>query len=317
VGVWGKKKANEPHGEAKRNSCVRLFALLPPQVKDGLATITDEMIDAAPTADITQWLSQRAKKDIPLAQAVAQGMVETVREHIARIQRDKTGERVSFADHLKTLFEEPTAEHITIVKLLLDAKLARVDERVPIRVKAVINGHVSKDVMEDEISWPLYAAAERGQLAMVRALLPYMRNLHEDPAEHAAYRHQLSLQKHRKMKEYHDEKEESKEASEEKSLFDVSSSSAKPKTPTLLDRGNLKRTTALWIAASNKHVEVVLELLKAGASPNVANHTGVTALHPAIQKGNKMLVEILLDAGTDCDIFHPVSRGNTRRGNTR
>ncbi len=71
-----------------------------------------------------------------------------------------------------------------------------------------------------------------------------------------------------------------------------------------LNQQNLKGTTALWIACCNKHVDIVMELLQAGADPNLANLKGDSPLIPCCQKGADSIVEILLEAGINIDSYN-------------
>jgi len=56
-------------------------------------------------------------------------------------------------------------------------------------------------------------------------------------------------------------------------------------------------TTALLFAVANRDLETVGELLKAGASPNLANDQGITPLHAAVINKDQFMVELLLEYG--------------------
>lgn len=71
-----------------------------------------------------------------------------------------------------------------------------------------------------------------------------------------------------------------------------------------LAQQNQKGTSALWIAACNRHVDVVADLLQAGADPNQANHKGDTPLIPACHKGSEIIVGMLLDAGAKLTLYN-------------
>ena len=60
--------------------------------------------------------------------------------------------------------------------------------------------------------------------------------------------------------------------------------------------------TALIIAASKGHVEILKILLNAGADTSIQNEHGATALHYAAQNGHVEILKALLDAGADVNI---------------
>ena len=65
----------------------------------------------------------------------------------------------------------------------------------------------------------------------------------------------------------------------------------------LVDAPNLNQTTALMRAAQEGHLEIVRELLKAGADPNKRNRLQMTALMLASQRGEASIVQLLIDKG--------------------
>ena len=64
------------------------------------------------------------------------------------------------------------------------------------------------------------------------------------------------------------------------------------------DRGS----SALMDSIMGKHNDLVTDLIKAGADPNIRNKNGQSSLLVAAGNGNEKLVEILLKAGADPDL---------------
>jgi hypothetical protein len=60
-------------------------------------------------------------------------------------------------------------------------------------------------------------------------------------------------------------------------------------------------STPLWIAAGEGHLEIVRTLLDAGADVNAQNDGGTTALSNAASEAQRDIVRMLLDAGADVD----------------
>ena len=71
-----------------------------------------------------------------------------------------------------------------------------------------------------------------------------------------------------------------------------------------INRQNNRGTTALWIASCNGHLDIVLNLLNAGASPNIVNNKGDSPLIPACQKGHTTIVESLLNSGANINQYN-------------
>lgn len=67
---------------------------------------------------------------------------------------------------------------------------------------------------------------------------------------------------------------------------------------------NHRGATVLWIASCNRHVDIVGELLKIGADPNIVNLKGDGPLIAATQKGSEVVIEMLLEAGASMDAFN-------------
>lgn len=70
-----------------------------------------------------------------------------------------------------------------------------------------------------------------------------------------------------------------------------------------IDRQNKKGCYCLWIAACNKHVDIVTQLLSQGADPNMVNIKGENSIVPACQKSAVPVVEVLLVAGARLDLY--------------
>lgn len=69
----------------------------------------------------------------------------------------------------------------------------------------------------------------------------------------------------------------------------------------IVDSPNALGNTPLWIACCNRYIDIVGELLNAGANVNYANLKGNTPLVPVCQRGPENLAEILLAAGATVD----------------
>jgi len=65
---------------------------------------------------------------------------------------------------------------------------------------------------------------------------------------------------------------------------------------------NAKDNTALHATMHHQQVDVARVLLERGAAVNAKQHGGYTSLHSAAQKGNKAMVELLLEFGADPSI---------------
>jgi ankyrin repeat protein/uncharacterized protein YegL len=70
-----------------------------------------------------------------------------------------------------------------------------------------------------------------------------------------------------------------------------------------VDRQNKKGCYCLWIAACNKHVDIVTQLLSRGADPNMVNIKGENSIVPACQKSAVRVVEVLLIAHARLDLY--------------
>jgi ankyrin repeat protein len=74
-----------------------------------------------------------------------------------------------------------------------------------------------------------------------------------------------------------------------------------------LDKGvpiestTIKSKTALHIAATSGHAEVVRTLVERGTSLELKSHKGETSLHLATRSGRPQVVELLLSVGANRD----------------
>ena len=87
-------------------------------------------------------------------------------------------------------------------------------------------------------------------------------------------------------------------------LFSLLVKSGALSRPEQINKQNLAGTSLLWIAACNRHIDLVCELIKLGADVNLANTKGNPPLIPCCQKGSRDIVRILLDSGARLDVFN-------------
>ena len=207
--------------------------------------IDKDMVARAPTGEIATWLSNNSTMRVSFETAINQGMDEEVENKIAAVEAGKADEVdlafvFSFANHLSIL-EKPSDSHLRIIEILVKHKRAQPDETFDL---------VVGEGEDPEVSWPLFIAAQNGNMELLNAILA------------------------------------------------MDSSEAH------INRQNKKGTTALWIAACNRHIDVVYKLLSLKADPNIANFKGDGPLIPCCQKGSINIVELLLDSGAQMDVFN-------------
>jgi len=138
----------------KYNIYTRLASRL---IKDKIATITDEMIENCPSNESVTWLSARSSKAISIETAIMKGMLDIVTDQLNTI------DKISWKPFLD-IFTKPTNEHIAIVDLLLQNKKADPNEQF----------EITDEDGEKGISFPLYAACEKGQVSMFKTLMKYV-----------------------------------------------------------------------------------------------------------------------------------------------
>lgn len=124
-----------------------------------LITINDTMIKNGPSHS-TEWLSIKSNKEISIDTAIEKGLVDIVKEKINTITK------YSFKNFLD-IFTKPTSSHLQIMNLLLSNGKIDPDEEFKIKVKY-------DNEYEDEITWGLYLACEKGCLDMFKILIKYV-----------------------------------------------------------------------------------------------------------------------------------------------
>lgn len=77
----------------------------------------------------------------------------------------------------------------------------------------------------------------------------------------------------------------------------------------IINNQNKKGTTCLWIASCNKHIDITMKLLIAGADPNLANLKGDGPLIPCCQKGSDQIANLLLEGGAKLTVYN-INRDN-------
>ena len=132
-------------------------------LKDKFVTITDDMVDNAPTNEATTWLSARSDKEITVEKAILKGIYEVVEQNIDRMAK------ISWEPYL-SIFAKTTVDHCRIVELLLKHGKADATERIKIKVEN------NDSIWEDEITWPLFVACEKGSVEMFKILCMYTKN---------------------------------------------------------------------------------------------------------------------------------------------
>ena len=84
------------------------------------------------------------------------------------------------------------------------------------------------------------------------------------------------------------------------SVYEIFSTTSVESMSHFVDARNMELgTTALWVAASKGHAEIVRVLAAAGANPHVFNNGGVSALSAAVQCGHKKAARVLVDLGAE------------------
>lgn len=125
-------------------------------LKNKIATVTDDMVDHAPSNEAISWLSARSQKDIDINTAIKKGMFDVVSDKINTIST------ISWKPFME-IFVKSSAEHCLVVDMLLNNKKADAEELIEII-----------DEGEKGVTWPLFATCEKGQVQMFKVLLKYV-----------------------------------------------------------------------------------------------------------------------------------------------
>lgn len=127
--------------------------------------IDSDLVDHAPNAEIANWLAANSGAKVSLSTAIKKGMVETVEELIKDTEALKSDGSLPFSfSQYYSILDKPTDDHMQIMDILFDAKLAFADETFTL----------PKDDAgdeEEEISWPLFAAAQNGNHQLFNLIL--------------------------------------------------------------------------------------------------------------------------------------------------
>lgn len=151
------------NGDLLLRTCISnsYYQLAQKLVEVGLTVITDDMVDSAPTTEAVTWLSARTQKEMTVETAIVKGIYDTVEEKI------KTVKNISWKPYLEIL-AKPSMDHLRIIDLLLKNGVANADEIIDTKIPNN-NGEV-----EDEITWPLFVACEKGNLSLFKMLIKYL-----------------------------------------------------------------------------------------------------------------------------------------------
>ncbi|CAH6419002.1 Ankyrin repeat protein [uncultured virus] len=122
-------------------------------LKNGLCIITDDLLDNVPTSEGLQWLSVRSTKNLTIEMAISKGALDIVRDKLS------TTKTLSLAG-LSEIFTKSGNECVEIVRLLLS--------------RGIICANETISLGDDEITFPLFVASEKGCLPMVKLLLEFL-----------------------------------------------------------------------------------------------------------------------------------------------
>lgn len=135
--------------------------------------IDKNLINAVPflLQDVATWLTARSESGMSLQKAVQMGLSEMMDEII---QRDESQGITHYSlQDFFGVFARPTPTTVQMVEKLVEMKKIDINETVIVQANVIENNNVVKDKFEDEDSWPLYAASEKGRLDMVQMILKH------------------------------------------------------------------------------------------------------------------------------------------------
>ena len=127
-------------------------------LKNRFYTISEELLENAPTVAAIEWISMHAEKEVNIETAIEKGMIDLVKDNLSKITSP-----LSWEPYLKVL-TNPTPAHLTIFELLLEEKKLDADEILNIKDE---NG-------DPDIIWPLFLASEKNHLSFFQLLLNYI-----------------------------------------------------------------------------------------------------------------------------------------------
>lgn len=122
-------------------------------------------IARAPTSEIATWLGQNSSTRVSLATAINQGMFDEVNKRLRVLKAGKPEDEddasftFSFAQ-FPALLEKTTDSNLQVLELLFELKFADPEEVFP-----------APGDDEGEITWPLFVAAQSGNMAIFQLVL--------------------------------------------------------------------------------------------------------------------------------------------------
>jgi ankyrin repeat protein len=135
----------------------RYYNLSTRLVKENKVVVTDDMISAAPTSAVYQWLNKMGQRDIPIDIAIRKGLFETVKTKLDTI------DKIALKDCLN-IFHGNDPDYFNILELLVNTHKVDPNEIIDIMVDD-----------EKEITWPLFIACEEGKMDFFNLLIPFYR----------------------------------------------------------------------------------------------------------------------------------------------
>lgn len=124
-------------------------------VKHGFVNVTEDMIDGAKSGIPTNWIVNKATKNVTLDVAINKGMYDEIQNKL------DTFDHIDL-DNYVDIFTKNTYEYIQVVDILLKNNKIDVNKNIKINHSE-----------EDEITWPLFVACEKGNVNMVNLLLKH------------------------------------------------------------------------------------------------------------------------------------------------